>query len=84
MKRQDQKGSSLAEPLPVILNGDPILLEPKPDGSDHYLMDLLERSGLDFSHLDRPVDLLVNGAEGQFSQVLRQNDQITIRYKGPQ
>lgn len=67
--------------LPVVLNGAPLRLEPKPQGGDYYLMDLLERSGLDFSKLDRPVDLLVNGAEGQFSQVLRPNDQVTIRYR---
>ncbi len=48
---------------------------------DYYLMDLLERSGLDFDHLEGPVELLVNGAQGQFSQVIRPNDQVTIRYK---
>lgn len=67
--------------LPVVLNGEPLRLEPKAGGGDHYLMDLLERSGLDFSKLDRPVDLLVNGAAGQFSQVLRANDQVIIRYR---
>lgn len=67
--------------LQVVLNGAPLRLEPKPDGSSYYLMDLLERSGLDFSKLDKPVDLLVNGAEGQFSQLLRPNDQVTIRYR---
>ncbi len=70
--------------LPVVLNGAPLRLEPKEQGGDYYLMDLLERSGMDFSKLDRPVDLLVNGAEGQFSQVLRPNDQVTIRYKDRQ
>lgn len=67
--------------LPVVLNGEPLRLEPKADGGDYYLMDLLERSGLDFSKLDRPVDLLVNGAIGQFSQVLKANDQVVIRYR---
>lgn len=67
--------------LQVVLNGAPLRLEPKAGGGEYYLMDLLERSGLDFSKLDRPVDLLVNGAEGQFSQVLRSNDQVTIRYR---
>ncbi|RKJ42088.1 cell division protein FtsA [Acutalibacter sp. 1XD8-33] len=65
----------------VMLNGEPIQLKPKAQGGDYYLMDLLELSGLDFSHLDRPVDLLVNGAEGQFSQILRRNDQVTIKYR---
>lgn len=72
---------SFGSGMAVVLNGEPIRLEPKPDGGEHFLMDLLERSGLDFSHLDRPVELLVNGAEGQFSQILRPNDQIVIRYK---
>ncbi len=67
--------------LRVVLNGEPLLLQPKPEGGDYYLMDLLERSGLDFSHLDRPVELLVNGAEGQFSRVIKENDQVTIQYK---
>ena len=64
-----------------MLNGEPIRLEPKAQGGDYYLMDLLERSGLDFDHLEGPVELLVNGAQGQFSQVIRPNDQVTIRYK---
>ena len=67
--------------LPVVLNGEPLRLEPKAGGGEYYLMDLLERSGLDFSKLDRPVDLLVNGVQGQFSQALRANDQVTIRYR---
>lgn len=72
---------SFGTSMQVMLNGEPVRLGPKPEGGEHFLMDLLERSGLDFSHLDRPVELLVNGAEGQFSQILRPNDQITIRYK---
>lgn len=67
--------------MQVMLNGEPLRLNPKPQGGEYYLMDLLELSGLDFSHLDRPVDLLVNGVEGQFSQILRRNDQVTIKYR---
>ena len=89
-KEEPQEKAQLEEPLPgqlsfgglqVVLNGAPLRLEAKQGGGDYYLMDLLERSGLDFSKLDRPVELLVNGAEGQFSQVLRANDQVTIRYR---
>ncbi len=65
----------------VVLNGAPLRLPPKPENGEYFLMDLLEHSGLDFSNLDRPVDLLVNGVEGQFSQILRPNDQITIQYR---
>lgn len=67
--------------LRVILNGKPLRLPAKPEGGEYFLMDLLEHSGLDFSSLDRPVDLKVNGVEGPFSQVLRQNDQVTIQYR---
>lgn len=67
--------------LTVMLNGEPLRLEPKSEGGEFYLMDLLEYSGLDFEHLDKPVDLLVNGVEGRFSQVLRANDQVTIQYR---
>ncbi len=89
-KEEPQEKAQPEEPLPgqlsfgglqVVLNGAPLRLEAKQGGGDYYLMDLLERSGLDFSKLDRPVELLVNGAEGQFSQVLRANDQVTIRYR---
>ena len=89
-KEEPQEKVQPEEPLPgqlsfgglqVVLNGAPLRLEAKQGGGDYYLMDLLERSGLDFSKLDRPVELLVNGAEGQFSQVLRANDQVTIRYR---
>lgn len=89
-KAEPQAKDQPEQPLPgqlsfgglhVVFNGAPLRLEPKPEGGDYYLMDLLERSGLDFSRLDRPVDLLVNGVEGQFSQVLRPNDQVTIKYR---
>lgn len=67
--------------LQVVLNGEPLRLPPKEEGGGYFLMDLLEHSGLDFEKLDRPVELKVNGAEGQFSQVLRPNDQVTIRVR---
>lgn len=69
------------EGLQVVLNGEPLRLPPKEEGGGYFLMDLLEHSGLDFEKLDRPVELKVNGAEGQFSQVLRPNDQVTIRVR---
>lgn len=67
--------------LLVVLNGKPLHLPPKTQGGDYFLMDVLEYSGLDFSRLERPVDLKVNGVEGQFSQMLHRNDQITIKYR---
>ena len=66
--------------MPLHLNGQLLMLTPKEDNSPYYLMDLLDHSGIDFEHLDRPVELLVNGMEAPFSQILCPNDDITIRY----
>ena len=71
----EQPGSAIQ----IRLNGRPLLLPPKPDGAPHYLMDLLERSGLDFQHLEAPVSLLVNGKDAAFQQVLRSGDTVDIR-----
>lgn len=65
----------------VFLNGQPVTLPPKADGAPHYVMDLLERSGLDFKHAQRPVALRVNGLECLFQQVLQPGDQISIGYE---
>lgn len=68
-----------ATALSITLNDTPIMLPGKPSGEPYYLMDMLEFSGLDFDHLDKPVELLVNGMPGQFSQVLVNNDNVSIR-----
>ena len=44
----------------------------------YYLMDLLQFSGLDFDHLERPVVLKVNGQEGRFQDILRNRDTVDI------
>ena len=61
------------------MNGASMTLPGKESGDPYYLMDLLEYSGIDFSHLDRPVELMVNGDYGQFSQRLFENDNVIIR-----
>ena len=66
--------------LQVVLNGKALLLPRKPDGVPYYVMDLLEHSGIDFEHLDRGVELQVNGRECAFSQELRAQDDVVIRY----
>ena len=66
--------------LRVTFNGQPLSLRAKPDGAPYYLMDLLDRSGIDFDHLQRSVDLLINGQSAPFTQELRPYDDITIRY----
>lgn len=61
------------------LNGQTLILPPKADGAPYYLMDLLQYSGIDFKHLDRPVRMLINGQGCTFQQKLEQNDQVEIR-----
>lgn len=63
----------------ISLNGEDITLPPKADGAPYYVMDLLERSGIDFDHLQRPVTLRLNGMECLFQQVISGGDQVSIR-----
>ncbi len=74
---EEEKGPGT--PLSVVINGRAVTLPGKPDGEAYYLMDLLEYSGVDFDHLEKPVELWVNGGFGQFSQVLNENDNVVIR-----
>lgn len=78
---QMEFGSGGGAVLQIQLNGGMLRLPPKPQGGDYYLMDVLEYSGLDFDNLEKPVELLVNGMEGQFTQVLRNHDDVIIRYQ---
>ena len=66
-------------PCRITLNGRPLSLPPKADGAPHYLMDLLERSGIDLDHVQSPVLLRVNGEEGAFTRELREGDTVVIR-----
>lgn len=65
-------------PITVELNGQPLTLQGKPDGTPHYLMDLLERTEIDFEHLDCPVRMEINGSVGEFSQELKNGDSVII------
>ena len=71
--------SSVYPQVFALLNGAELDLPGKASGDPYYLMDLLEYSGIDFNHLDKPVELLVNGGFGQFSQRLYENDDVVIR-----
>jgi len=62
----------------ILLNGKPMVLPPKENGQPYYVMDLLERSGVDFEKLEGPVHLAVNGRECGFSQAVKDRDSITI------
>jgi len=66
-------------PMFLYLNGEALVLPGKADGSAYFLMDLLDRSGIDFESLDVPLVLQVNGADCPFTQELRNNDQVVIR-----
>ena len=66
--------------LQVVLNGRTLELPGKAEGGPYYVMDLLEQSEVDFEHLDRGVELKVNGAECAFTQELRPQDDVVIRY----
>jgi len=68
-----------AAPLWIYLNGEALVLPGKADGAPYYLMDLLDRSGIDFQTLDCPVILQVNEADATFTQELHNNDQVVIR-----
>ncbi len=72
-------GAVSRRPLFLYLNGEPLVLPGREDGGSYYLMDLLDRSGIDFETLDVPLVLQVNGADCPFTQELRNNDQVTIR-----
>ncbi len=62
----------------VTLNGVTMKLPPKADGSPYYLMDLLDKTDIDFRRVSKPILMLVNGQEGFFVQHLHQNDDIII------
>ncbi len=60
------------------LNGSPIRLPQKKDGSPYYLMDMIQYSGLDLKNPQGSVSLTVNGLPGSFQQELKENDVIVI------
>ena len=60
--------------LPISL-----VLPARDDDAPYFLMDLLEYSGIDFEHLDRPVRLEVNGQERGFQHQLKEQDSVSIQ-----
>lgn len=67
-------------PLEILMNGAPLVLPAKADGQPYYLMDLLQYSGIDFDHVERPVRLAVNGRDSSFQQPIMTNDRVDICY----
>lgn len=76
-----QQAAPLKSACTVTLNGKPVTLAPKADGTPHYVMDLLECSGIDFKRAQHPVSLWVNGGECSFQQVLQEGDRVDIGYE---
>jgi cell division protein FtsA len=70
-----------ADEISFILNQYPITLKSKPDGSPYYLMDLLERSGIDLEHPTGEIVLRVNGVDSSFLQELKAGDLLEITCK---
>ena len=61
------------------LNGNPLYLPAKADGSPYYLMDLLQYSAIDLNNPRGAVKLAVNGRPGMFQQPLASGDVVIIR-----
>lgn len=70
-----------ADSIEFILNNKPIVLSKKPDGSPYYLMDMLERCGMDLEHPTGDIVLRVNGADSTFLQDLKAGDRLEIFFK---
>lgn len=68
----------LSDTVSFILNGHPVVLPLKADGSPYYLMDMLEYSGLDLENPTGEIILHVNGEDGTFLQELKSGDHIDI------
>ena len=76
-----QAPAPAGRPLQILLNGEPLTLPPKENGDPYYFMDVLQHSGLDFNHLERAVQLLLNGKPCEFMQKLTDRDEVVIGYR---
>ena len=77
LKAEEESGR--AEPkVHFHLNGQPISLPKKEDGSAYFLMDMIQYSGVDLKQPKGRISLTVNGTPGVFLQQLREGDNIRI------
>ncbi len=80
--------SPIAPPLPqiydrmihVTLNGNPVELYPKPDHTPYQFVDMLNFVDIDPSNPKGGVVLRLNGADASYLEVIRDRDDITIRW----
>lgn len=74
----EKKAAARTETILFQLNGAPLRLPRKKDGTPYYLMDMIERSGIDLKQPKGKVVLSVNGVPGAFQQRLFAGDIIRI------
>ena len=60
------------------LNGMPISLPRKTDGTSYFMMDMIQHSGIDLKQPKGRIVLSVNGVQGLFQQELKEGDNIRI------
>lgn len=77
----EAEANPAGDALHLILNNNPIILSKKPDGSPYYLMDLLERSGIDLENPTGNLVLRVNGKNSSFLEELKPGDHLEICFK---
>lgn len=76
---EEKKEASAQSPeVHFHLNGMPITLPRKADGTSYFLMDMLQYSGIDLKQPKGRIVLTVNGTQGLFQQELREGDNIRI------
>ena len=76
---EEKKEASAQSPeVHFHLNGMPITLPRKADGTSYFLMDMLQYSGIDLKQPKGRIVLTVNGTQGLFQQELKEGDNIRI------
>ncbi len=80
VSQREEKTAVSAQPPEVHfhLNGMPITLPRKMDGTSYFLMDMIQYSGIDLKQPKGRIVLTVNGMQGLFQQELRDGDNIRI------
>lgn len=80
VSQREEKTAVSAQPPEVHfhLNGMPITLPRKTDGTSYFLMDMIQYSGIDLKQPKGRIVLTVNGMQGLFQQELRDGDNIRI------
>lgn len=80
MSRNEEKETipTGSQEIHFHLNGMPISLPRKTDGTSYFLMDMIQHSGIDLKQPKGRIVLSVNGVQGLFQQELKEGDNIRI------